>query len=109
MSKAFVISLATVTLLIGLAIGFTVSRMPSNTSNERQQTSDSSMQEKSFAAYSDQQFLEDMIAHHEDAVSMSRRVLEHTSRKEIKTMATTIIDVQTKEIDQMNHWLNAWK
>ena len=56
----------------------------------------------------DKAFLEQMIIHHEGAVSMARTLKAGTSRPELKKMADDIISVQTKEIEMMNSWKNQW-
>ena len=49
----------------------------------------------------DQAFAEGMIMHHQMAVDMARDILEYTDYEEIRTMAQNIIDMQEKEIAQM--------
>lgn len=49
----------------------------------------------------DQAFAEGMIMHHQMAVDMAKDILEYTDYEEIRTMAQDIIDVQEKEIAQM--------
>ena len=44
--------------------------------------------------------------HHQMAVDMARDILEYTDYEEIHTMAQNIIDVQEKEIAQMEKILN---
>ncbi|MCR4306170.1 MAG: DUF305 domain-containing protein [Candidatus Daviesbacteria bacterium] len=56
----------------------------------------------------DAHFIEQMIPHHEDAITMSRLALQKSNRQEIKTLAQNIIDSQTKEIDQMKSWYKGW-
>lgn len=56
----------------------------------------------------DKAFLEQMVIHHEGAVSMARTLKAGTSRPELKKMADDIISVQTKEIEMMNSWKNQW-
>ena len=51
-------------------------------------------------------FAEGMIMHHQMAVDMARDILEYTDYEEIRTMAQNIIDVQEKEIAQMEKILN---
>ena len=54
----------------------------------------------------DQAFAEGMIMHHQMAVDMARDILEYTDYEEIRTMAQNIIDVQEKEVAQMEKILN---
>lgn len=49
----------------------------------------------------DQAFAEGMIIHHQMAVDMAKDIMEYTDYEEIRTMAQNIIDVQEKEISQM--------
>ncbi len=56
----------------------------------------------------DQHFIEQMIPHHEDAVTMANLAFNKAKRNEIKTLATNIADSQTKEIDQMKEWYKNW-
>lgn len=56
----------------------------------------------------DQHFIEQMIPHHEDAVTMANLAFSKAKRNEIKTLATNIADSQTKEIDQMKEWYKNW-
>lgn len=111
MSKAFTISLVLVTLLVGGIAGFTLGGVNIEPAIESETTKMTTKEEsnKPTGLYTDQSFLEEMIAHHESAVSMSKQVLAHTSRKEIRQMATDIIETQTKEIEQMKRWLEEWK
>lgn len=49
----------------------------------------------------DQAFAEGMIMHHQMAVDMAKDILEYTDHKEVRELAQNIIDVQEKEIEQM--------
>jgi uncharacterized protein (DUF305 family) len=56
----------------------------------------------------DRHFIEQMIPHHEGAVAMAKLALEKSKRPEIKTLATAIIESQTKEIEDMSGWYKNW-
>jgi uncharacterized protein (DUF305 family) len=56
----------------------------------------------------DKAFLEEMIVHHEGAVDMANLVLEKSDNKELKDFANNIIEAQSKEINQMEKWLDEW-
>ncbi|HUQ84873.1 MAG TPA: DUF305 domain-containing protein [Candidatus Limnocylindrales bacterium] len=56
----------------------------------------------------DKAFLESMIAHHEDALTMAKDAKELARRDEIKKLADEIISAQTSEIDQMKKWQKEW-
>lgn len=49
----------------------------------------------------DQHFIEQMIPHHEDAITMAEIALEKAQHQEIKTLAQNIIEAQTRENIQM--------
>lgn len=56
----------------------------------------------------DRKFAEDMIVHHQSAIEMSQLVAERAERAELKTLAQAIIGDQSREIEQMRQWLQAW-
>ena len=56
----------------------------------------------------DRHFIEQMIPHHDGAVAMAKLALEKSKRTEIKTLATAIIEGQTKEIQNMRVWYKDW-
>lgn len=56
----------------------------------------------------DQEFLSEMILHHQGAVAMAQSALANAKHQEIKTMAQNIITAQNAEIKQMQDWQKAW-
>lgn len=56
----------------------------------------------------DKHFIEQMIPHHEGAITMANLALQKAKRTEIKTLATAIIAAQTTEIQSMNGWYQDW-
>lgn len=56
----------------------------------------------------DAHFIEQMIPHHEDAITMAKLALTKAQHPEIKQLAQAIIDSQSKEIDQMKAWYKDW-
>lgn len=56
----------------------------------------------------DVEFVRQMIAHHEGAVSMAEAVKSQDTHAELKTLADDIIKAQSAEIDQMKKWLAEW-
>ena len=56
----------------------------------------------------DKHFIEQMIPHHEGAIAMAKLALIKSKRPEIKTLATAIIEGQTKEITDMTGWYKDW-
>ncbi len=56
----------------------------------------------------DREFLLQMTLHHEGGIEMAKLALEKSAKEEVKTFAQSIIDNQSKEIDQMTAWQSAW-
>lgn len=56
----------------------------------------------------DQEFIAEMIVHHQGAIDMAKLALTNAKHAEIKTLANAIIAAQTKEIAQMKGWQTAW-
>ncbi len=56
----------------------------------------------------DQHFIEQMIPHHEDAITMARFAQEKAKRPEIKNLANAIVDAQSTEIDDMKNRYEDW-
>lgn len=53
-------------------------------------------------------FMAMMIPHHQNAVDMANLVPDRTAHSELKDLATTIVESQRSEIDEMNGWLSSW-
>lgn len=53
-------------------------------------------------------FLTRMIPHHQEAVDSARELRERTERPEMRQFAETIIETQSREIEQMQEWLERW-
>ncbi|MFN2502277.1 MAG: DUF305 domain-containing protein [Pyrinomonadaceae bacterium] len=56
----------------------------------------------------DRLFIEEMIPHHEGAITMSRDALQKSQKEEIKALAARIISSQTQEIEKMREWQETW-
>lgn len=56
----------------------------------------------------DKAFIQEMIIHHEGAVSMAQQALQQAKHSEIKEIAQDIIDAQTREITTMRGWIQSW-
>src|SRR3989344_5392196 len=56
----------------------------------------------------DRHFIEQMIPHHDDAITMAELALTRAKRPEIKNLATAIVTAQTKENNQMRAWYKEW-
>lgn len=56
----------------------------------------------------DRHFIERMIPHHEEALEMAQLASSRAKHSEIKRLAASIIQDQTREINQMRTWYKAW-
>lgn len=56
----------------------------------------------------DAHFIEQMIPHHEDAITMAKLAQTKAQREEVRQLASNIIDSQGKEINQMKEWYKNW-
>jgi uncharacterized protein (DUF305 family) len=56
----------------------------------------------------DQHFIEMMIPHHQDAISMADLALSRAKRPEVKQIAAVIKKEQTLEIQEMRTWYKQW-
>ena len=56
----------------------------------------------------DAHFIEQMIPHHEDAITMATLARSKAQRPEVKQLAENIITSQSKEIAQMKIWYKDW-
>lgn len=56
----------------------------------------------------DAHFIEQMIPHHEDAITMAKLAQTRAKTPEVKQLAENIIESQGKEIDQMKVWYKEW-
>lgn len=53
-------------------------------------------------------YLAMMIPHHEEAIRNGRLLLAGTDRPEMRAFATSIVETQTREVEQMRGWLASW-
>lgn len=56
----------------------------------------------------DAHFIEQMIPHHEDAITMAQLAETKAKTPEVKQLAKNIINSQGREIDQMKSWYKDW-
>jgi len=101
------IFLLTGILIGGIVVGIFMYSNPSLIKNNSSMmfTRNSSIQHSDIM---DAHFIEQMIPHHEDAITMSKVALEKSTRPEVNELAQNILDSQSKEIDQMNQWYKDW-
>lgn len=51
------------------------------------------------------EYARSMIKHHQDAVDMSKSLLQGKPRNRIRTFAEKVVDAQSKEITWLKKWL----
>ena len=56
----------------------------------------------------DAHFIEQMIPHHQDAITMAKLAQTKAHNQELKQLADNIIDSQGKEINMMKDWYKDW-
>ena len=56
----------------------------------------------------DKMFIEQMILHHQSALDMAEPGKTNAQHQEVKELTQAIVSAQTKEIQQMKQWQNAW-
>ena len=56
----------------------------------------------------DQHFIEQMIPHHEAAITMANLAFTKAEHKEIQKLSQNIVTSQTLEINQMKEWYKQW-
>ncbi|PSB30482.1 DUF305 domain-containing protein [Chlorogloea sp. CCALA 695] len=56
----------------------------------------------------DKPFIEMMIPHHQSAKEMAQMALNRAKSPEVKKLAQSIIEEQTREIEQMQTWYKQW-
>jgi len=62
----------------------------------------------SMAGSVDAHFIEQMIPHHEDAITMADMALEKAQHAEITQLAKDINRTQSEEIEKMRQWYQGW-
>ena len=67
------------------------------------------MQKMSMSGDVDKDFAMMMKMHHQHALDMAQMELAHGKSPELKAMAKDMITAQTKEIAQLDDWLNKHK
>lgn len=105
---------STLVLLIGFGLGYLLhpqKEMPPMNHNMSMSLAMDSMvmglEGKSSDDF-DKAFIEEMVAHHEGAISMAKLAKDNANHQEIKDLADAIISAQTEEISFMETWLEEW-
>ena len=79
---------------------------PAAASGAPEHSSGSSMMDS--ASLDEQEFLEQMVPHHESAIEMATVALEKADRTEVRRLAQQIIVAQESEIADMKEWHREW-
>jgi uncharacterized protein (DUF305 family) len=56
----------------------------------------------------DEEFINQMIPHHQEAIDTSNIVISKSKNTQIKQFAEDVINVQTSEVNQMKGWYSTW-
>lgn len=57
---------------------------------------------------SEEEFIFEMVPHHQEAVDTARFINEQAENEELRVLTQHIIDKQTQEIAMLNQWKNQW-
>lgn len=95
--------------IIGLVITSNAQTAPQNSMlAQRPATRTNPSQPRMMMGQMEQHFIQMMIPHHESAIAMADLALTRAKRPEIKKLAETIKQDQTREIQQMRTWYKQW-
>jgi uncharacterized protein (DUF305 family) len=94
--------------LVGLLNSFTITGLVLTNSKQAQALPASGNSQPTRSVRVDRHFIEMMIPHHQDAIVMADLALSRGRRSEVKELATSIKQDQTREIQQMRTWYKRW-
>jgi len=110
-------------LVVGLVAGWLIAGSQSNTASHMMSdgtmmggsmsmesmmaSMNASLQGKTGDAF-DEEFLSEMIVHHQGAIDMAILAQTNAKRQEIKDLSNEIINAQETEIAQMKQWQKDW-
>ena len=100
--KYLSLSLAIVTLILGIGIGYTLT--PQYTLASETMTNTFGRADR----FVDLRYINKMIAHHRETLLMAEQVKDMTQREEIRNLAHSIINTEPKAIDELYEWKRAW-
>jgi uncharacterized protein (DUF305 family) len=60
------------------------------------------------AVTNDEEFINQMIPHHQEAIDTSKLILTKTKNQKLNAFATGVVDVQSREMTQMKQWHSSW-
>lgn len=105
-----VLTVGLIAFLIGAGIGYSlgITRIGFPSGGMHMMSNGAVMRDGAMNHDMDQQFIIEMIPHHQGAITMAQIALERTQREEIRALAKDIITAQTKEIQDMTAWYQSW-
>ena len=59
-------------------------------------------------ASTEEEFIANMIPHHQEAVDTANIIVAKTQNAELKKIATGIVSAQKTEIALLNSWMKSW-
>ena len=92
----------------GIAVWFFMTTIVNSNNGGMMNSTSNSQSGGAMMGNIDQHFIEQMIPHHEDAISMSKVAQTKAQKPEVKQLAKNIIESQGKEITQMKSWYKEW-
>lgn len=95
-------------LVIGVLVATYVASNAFNTNNQGMMTMMGMQTTGSMRSNLDSHFIEQMIPHHEDAITMATLAEKKAEHQEIKTLAANIKKSQSAEIAKMQNWYKDW-
>lgn len=103
---------ASLVLAAALAVGSAYAQTAGHGSDQMKKSMDmgmQSMQKMPMSGDTDKDFAMMMKMHHQQALAMAKAELDHGKSPELKAMASKMIKDQTKEIEQLDKWLQQHK
>ncbi|AFY96926.1 DUF305 domain-containing protein [Chamaesiphon minutus] len=94
--------------LVGLLSSGAIGGIVLSNSKQAQSLPASGNAQQSRSVRVDRHFIEMMIPHHQDAIVMADLALSRGRRPEIKKIAASIKQAQTREITEMRTWYKQW-
>jgi uncharacterized protein (DUF305 family) len=94
--------------LVGLLNSLTVTGLVLANSKQAESLPASENSQPARSVRVDRHFIEMMIPHHQDAIVMADLALSRGRRSEVKELAKSIEQDQTREIQQMRTWYKQW-
>jgi uncharacterized protein (DUF305 family) len=120
--------IAVVTLIVGLGVGYLVGgskthgqtattditpeshTLPDGSTmgtSDMEASMKAELSEKKGESF-DQEFISQMILHHQDAIETAKLALTKSKREEIINLSNAVIEVQSREIEEMKSWQRQW-